>query len=167
MQYTVEIGVYRGRSFVPQAMAHQQTGGVVIGIDPYDSAAAQEADAPAALVDEIANWASRTNFDDIFSKVTSILEQLGLTPHARLIRATSDSALPQVEANIDMLHIDGNHDTRFVSRDLDNYLPLVKPGGFVIMDDIDWRSVAVCLENLEGPCELVEMRETWGVWRKR
>lgn len=167
MRYTVEIGVYRGRSFIPQAMAHQRTGGVVIGIDPYDSAAAQEADAPVALVDEITNWAKRTNFDEIFSKVIFTLDQLGLTQHARLIRATSDNALSQVEAIIDMLHIDGNHDTQFVLRDLANYLPLLKSGGFVIMDDIDWHSVAICLENLEGSCEAVEMHETWGVWRKR
>src|SRR5688572_17741927 len=45
LQRSADIGVYRGRSFFPQGMAHETfTGGLVFGIDPYDNVAAEQTD---------------------------------------------------------------------------------------------------------------------------
>jgi glycosyltransferase involved in cell wall biosynthesis/predicted O-methyltransferase YrrM len=167
MRRTVEIGVYRGRSFIPQALALRRTGGLVIGIDPYDAVAANEADAPERIADEIRQWTERTDFNAIFIGVQRMVAQLGLSAHARLIRATSDDALAQVEYPIDMLHVDGNHDTEFVKSDLANYVPLLRDGGFLIVDDIDWESVSVCLGDLDAHCDCIDRFDTWGIWRKR
>lgn len=41
---SVEIGVYKGRSFFPQALAQRHIGGLAIGIDPYSKASAREKD---------------------------------------------------------------------------------------------------------------------------
>jgi len=167
MRRTVEIGVYRGRSFIPQALAHRRTGGLVIGIDPYAAVAAQEADAPERIADEIKRWTERTDFDGIYSDLQGTVAQLGLSAHAKLIRATSDDALAQVEYPIDMLHVDGNHDAEFVKKDIANYVPLLRDGGFLIVDDIDWESVSVCLGDLDAHCDCIARFDTWGVWRKR
>ena len=167
MRRTVEIGVYRGRSFIPQALAHRRTGGLVIGIDPYTAVAAQEADAPQRIADEIKRWTERTDFDRIYADLQGIVAELGLSTHATLIRATSDDALTQMGCPIDMLHVDGNHDTKFVKSDLANYCPLLRDNGFLIVDDIDWDSVSVCLGDLDARFDCVTRFDTWGVWRKR
>lgn len=166
MNRTVEIGVYRGRSLIPQALAHKRTGGMVIGIDPYERAAAHEDDVAPAIKGLVKYWLDTTNFDDVFSELSVRLERLDLTRHARLLRMNSAEARKEVQSPIDMLHIDGNHDSRFVLEDIENYLPIVRPGGFIIMDDIDWPSVAACLPRLDGQCDLVTHFGGWGVWRK-
>src|SRR5436190_13237651 len=43
LQTTVDIGVYKGRSLFPQALAHQKyTKGVVYGVDPWSREEARE-----------------------------------------------------------------------------------------------------------------------------
>jgi hypothetical protein len=54
-----------------------------------------------------------------------------------------------------MLHVDGNHDTKHVLEDVDLYLPLVRNGGFVVIDDIDWDSVKPVFDQLKEKHELV------------
>ena len=43
--------------------------------------------------------------------------------------------------SIDVLRIDGNHDTAYVFKDLNLYINKVKTNGIVLMDDTDWSSV--------------------------
>ncbi len=167
MQCTLEIGVYRGRSLIPQALAHKRTGGLVIGIDPFRRSSARELEAPAEYAAEIDNWLESTDFDAVYAQLSADLTELDLNPHVNLIRATSDDALPRVKNVLDMLHIDGNHDSVFVRRDLANYLPLLRKGGLLIMDDVDWQSVAACLDDVEASCVSVDRFAGWGVWRKR
>lgn len=44
-------------------------------------------------------------------------------------------------AYFDWVYIDGNHTYPMVLKDLEFYLPLVKPGGFLCGDDYGWTSV--------------------------
>jgi len=167
MKCTLEIGVYRGRSLVPQAIAHKRTGGLAIGVDPFRKSSAKELESPAEHAAEIDRWLESTDFDGIHAELAAALTELELNPYVNLIRATSDEALPRAkEYALDMLHIDGNHDSVFVRRDLANYLPLLKQGGLLIMDDIDWPSVAVCLDDVEASCVCMDRFAGWGVWRK-
>ena len=54
-----------------------------------------------------------------------------------------------------MVHIDGNHDTSFVMQDVDDYLPLVQDGGFIVMDDVSWVSVKPALSILNVKCKFI------------
>ena len=167
MQCTLEIGVYRGRSLIPQALAHKRTGGLAVGIDPFRRSSAKELEAPAEYAAEIDNWLESTDFDAVYTQLCAELTELGLNRYVNIIRATSDEALPRVmQYELDMLHIDGNHDSFFVRRDLANYLPLLKKGGLLVMDDTDWQSVAACLDDVEAACVCVDKFAAWGVWRK-
>ena len=46
-------------------------------------------------------------------------------------------AMREIPASLDILMIDGNHSYTYVKSDLANYAPLVKPGGLIIMHDVE------------------------------
>ena len=68
IQRSIDIGIYRGRSFFPQGVAHKATGGIVLGIDPYSRFDAMEHD-HAELRDQIAAFVEATDFDQLFETV--------------------------------------------------------------------------------------------------
>jgi hypothetical protein len=65
LKSSLDIGVYRGRSLFPQAVAHKfSSGGVVYGVDPWSSIEAVEYD-NVPLPDKIDEFISTTDFDGI------------------------------------------------------------------------------------------------------
>ncbi len=141
---SVDIGIYRGRSFFPQALAHRRsTGGVVYGIDPYSMGEALENDC-GDLKDQVTEFAARLDFDELYRTVERTIVTLGLSQNAKLLRKTSMGAIPEIRERglmFGLIHIDGNHDTARVMEDVDAYLPRLLSGGFVVLDDISWPSV--------------------------
>jgi len=142
---SLDIGVYRGRSLLPQALAHaRHTGGVAFGVDPWSGAEAAERD-NAKLKDAIAAFVTNTDFEALYREVDARRIELGLAAHCTLVRTTSAAAAQDFRARgqrFGLIHIDGNHDTAPVLRDVDDYLPLLAPGGILVMDDVSWDSVA-------------------------
>lgn len=141
---SVDIGVYRGRSYFPQALAHKQfTGGRVYGVDPYSKLDAREEDNPP-LKAAIDTWIEETDFDRLLKEVRRHAKQHSLGKNSELVRLTSADAAERFRAErlrFGLIHIDGNHDTKVVLDDVQNYLPLLERGGFVVLDDISWDSV--------------------------
>lgn len=138
----VEIGVFQGGSLFPLAAAMRMTHGVVIGIDPYSSAAAEEHDNREKVEDLIgSDWHRTIQWDDLYAKVTRELARRDLSRHARIVRMPSSDASPAIEPGFDLLHIDGNHDFDAVAEDLSAYLPKLRRDGFLILDDTDWDTV--------------------------
>ena len=152
MKNTVDIGVYRGRSFFPQALAHSLfTRGMVYGVDPYDAAEALEQQ-NEPLKERIRDFVDETDFQALYAEVVSRREQFSLSGHSILLRKTSADAIRYFEEHdvrFDLIHIDGNHDTERVMEDVRLYLPRLGRKGFVIIDDITWESVKPALSLLE------------------
>lgn len=48
---------------------------------------------------------------------------------------SDDPGMPRYQGSISLLHTDGNHDLDVVRKDCAFWLPFVKPGGWVILDD--------------------------------
>lgn len=147
----VEIGVYRGRSFFPMAYAARRLGGMAYGIDAYDCETAKEHDLPPRDAATLNTFLESLNFSRIHEEVTHLRSDLGFTETAEIIKASSRAAsglLATRQIAIDVLHIDGNHDTRHVMEDIELYVPLVKDGGLVVLDDTDWDSVRPALKRL-------------------
>jgi Methyltransferase domain len=151
LKTSVDIGIYRGRSFFPQAVAHRQfTGGVVYGIDPYSMGEALENDC-GTLKEQVAEFAARLDFDGLYQAVERSIVTLGVERNAKLLRKTSMQAIPDMAADgvrFGLIHIDGNHDTVRVMEDVGAYVPRLQPGGFVILDDISWESVRPAYDQL-------------------
>jgi cephalosporin hydroxylase len=144
MTTSVEIGVYRGRSLLPQAIVHKiATGGVAYGVDPYSPDIAMEHD-NLALAGDIAAFTRKTDWDALHRGVLELRDTFGLQNHCTVLRQTGAEAAAEFARQgkrFGLVHVDGNHDTAYVMKDVELYLPLVTPGGFVVMDDISWDSV--------------------------
>jgi predicted O-methyltransferase YrrM len=157
MKNTLDIGVYRGRSLFPQAIAHRQySKGKVYGVDPWDAASAREQD-NVELRLQIDEWADRTDFEELYRAVLAMRERLRCEDHCTVIRAMSARAAASFEAEsvtFDLIHVDGNHDARVVEEDVRRYVPLLRTGGFFVMDDISWASVRGAYETVGArmPC---------------
>ncbi len=140
----VEIGVYKGKSFLPLACVIKQNKGLSIGIDPYISSCAREYDIDEDKQIIIDKFIDSIDFEQIYKEVLEKKETFELSSGCIIIRETSENAyeyLKDVKLEIDMLHIDGNHDISYVELDAKKYIPMVRDNGFVIFDDIDWDSV--------------------------
>lgn len=161
MRSTLDIGVYRGRSLFPQALAHARfTGGVAYGVDPWDASEAWERDNPA-LREAIGAFVEGTDFPAIHEEVTALNRELRLEGHCVLLRRTSSDAITyfrERDIRFDLIHIDGNHDTEKVREDVDLYLPRLADGGFVVVDDISWDSVRPACADLSASMSRVWSR---------
>jgi len=147
---TVEIGVFGGRSLIPLAMAHAHLDlGVAIGIDPWAKPASLD-----GMNGENLEWWAKLDHEAIYQGFLRAANRQIALGHLQVIRKTSDEAIEEVKvtakaAQIDVLHIDGNHGPQAV-KDVDNYATLLRPGGILIMDDIDWAAPANTRVNQLG-----------------
>lgn len=158
---SIDIGVYRGRSLVPQALAHRERGrGRVIGVDPYASGEAVEVD-NASLRLQLEQFVRDTDFDAVYLAAAEFIRDARLEGHAELRRQSSGTALPQMigeGVRASLVHIDGNHDTAMVVEDAQNALAITRPEGFVVLDHISWPSVRPAVDLIRQKADLIYAR---------
>ncbi len=169
-----ELGVFGGRSLIPQALAMRETGGgVCFGVDTWSAEIAIEAFDPSDADDakQIAWWAT-IDMHEIYRGCAKAIEDLKLDDYCGLIRARSEYAAQLFALeSIDILHIDGDHQQISSCRDVSLWLPRVKPGGYVWFDDTNWPQTQAALGLLEQQCR--KIRETtlgesqWRLYQKQ
>ncbi|MEO7975766.1 class I SAM-dependent methyltransferase [Flavobacterium sp.] len=159
LKNTADIGVYRGRSLFPQAIAHKlYSNGLAFGIDPYSNEAAVQNDRPD-LQKQLDDFITFTDFQKLYDDVTNIIEDNNYQNNCVLIRKKSSEAAIDFKNNntkFGLVHIDGNHDTKFVMEDVNNYLPLLDNKSFIVLDDISWDSVQPALSLLSKEMMLID-----------
>ena len=110
----VEIGVYRGR--FTQALKEANKDLNIIGVDAWRSYKGYK----DYEEDDLANYS--------YSRAQERASKYGF----KLIRAWSLDAVKEFEDNsLDFVFIDGNHDFRHVTEDVDEWSKKVRPGGIV------------------------------------
>jgi predicted O-methyltransferase YrrM len=168
-QKIVEIGVYGGRSVVPMACALKALGqGAVYGIDPWDN---REATVGVMNTDNLNYW-STIDLRGIKRDLVLKIAQFGLENSIVLIESTSEAAPPIQD--IDILHIDGNHSDVTSYFDVTKWAPLVRSGGWIILDDMTWYengtfTTARAAAWLDKHCKkFAEFKDDsiWGIWIK-
>ena len=120
----VEIGSSRGRSTIAagQALLARTEGGALYAIDPQD--------------------------DELFGQLQANVDSAGVQSVVNLIRATSREAREEFGSRpVDLVFIDGSHEYEDVRADLRDWLPLVRPGGVVAVNDPFWWGVARALRE--------------------
>jgi predicted O-methyltransferase YrrM len=150
----VELGIFGGRSMLPMALQAKDNGrGVVFGIDPWTHAAALEGEHKKADSD----WWAKIDLERIMLRFMGQIINLGLIDVAVPIRATSQAVAGIFPpASIGLLHIDSNHSELASLRDIALYLPKVRPGGIVVLDDLGWETNQAAVKALDSRCETIQ-----------
>ncbi|HEY2810264.1 MAG TPA: class I SAM-dependent methyltransferase [Rhabdochlamydiaceae bacterium] len=165
----VEIGVWGGKSLIPMACALRANEcGKIFGIDPWDSSASLE---EVMHESNRAYW-SYADHELVYSQLKEKISTFTLQDYIQLIRSTSEAA-PDI-IDIDILHIDGNHSEKTSYFDVIKWVPHVKPGGWIIFDDMTWYengifTTARAIEWLNTHCiKFAQFNDncTWGIWIK-
>jgi predicted O-methyltransferase YrrM len=160
----VEIGTYAGRSFLPMLWALMQTkSGKAIGIDPYDAKISSEQEFPGN-----SEWWATLDHAMIEKKFHAFLKAYASPEVFEVVKKTSDAYQPPTE--IDLLHIDGGH-TDVAIHDAKRYGANVRPGGFIVLDDIQWvgGSVLRAIDELEtmGFTEVYRnVEQNWNIMQR-
>ena len=129
--YSLEIGVWCGKSFIPMAMAHRAVAnGIAIGVDPWLPAASAANEVKANV-----DWWGNLDHEWAFRTFTERLTELELPVWAQVNRM--DSSIYNPPDGIGVLSIDGNHGPQAIL-DVERYAPKVSLGGLVFMDDTRW-----------------------------
>lgn len=160
----VEIGVFGGRSLVPQAMALKALGrGLIVGIDPFSHAAALDGE----VGPENADWWSKLDLDGISKAAWDAITVEGVKDHTALVRCEAQiAAMMFLTGSIGILHIDGNHSEKASCRDVHIYYPLVQTGGYIWFDDADWPTTQMALAVLDARCRRVSAVGNCVLFRK-
>lgn len=166
----VEIGVYRGKSLFPVTVPFHMNGGKAYGIDPYHLDDALEEQAPAPIREQVDGFLRQLPFEALYQDILAKREELGFQDTLEIIRKTSNDAIQDFkdrQITIDMLHIDGNHDTEFVEQDYTNYYPLLSDNAIIVFDDIDWESVNIVYQKARTENLVLCEKENYGVLLKK
>lgn len=164
----VEIGVYKGRSLFSVAQAFKDNKGNAYGIDPYSLAYAKEYDLEENLKKQINSFLSNTDFEAMYTQVLKNINTFELSDVVKIIRKTSTEAAPYfINIGIDMLYIDGNHDSKGVQADINNYTPLVREGGIIIFNCINWPSVNYYYNQCKKDYIALFEKESFGILIKK
>jgi predicted O-methyltransferase YrrM len=146
----VEIGIFGGRSLVPCAAALRENddGGAIYGIETWSAAVATE----HVTNKENDEWWRNLDYADIKSEFLKFLVANKLVGWVRLIEAPSADAIA-IFRSIDYLHIDGAHSIFNAAEDVVLYFKRLKPGGIIIMDDVNWETTAPAYQILKALCD--------------
>ena len=153
----VELGVDRGESYFAfcQSAAENKTGTHCFGIDAWHG-------------DQHVGGYDETTFAQV-----STHNRANFDAFSTLIRSSFDAALDRFQPEtIDILHIDGLHTENAIRHDTASWLPKVRPGGVVLLHDVNVRSRDFGVWKIWS--ELQEHGRSWtfqdgpglGVWQK-
>lgn len=137
-QFTVELGVFGGRSLIPMGLAHKEKqSGVVIGIDAWCASASLEG------VNDKANddWWKDIDYKAIKQSCIDAIDANDLWEFCETLhmRSKTFGALIGKEV-IDILHQDSNHSEATTCMEVELFAPLIRAGGYWISDDTDWKT---------------------------
>lgn len=156
-QVYVEIGVFGGSSLFPVASALQFLGdGIIIGIDPWDkNETLQYFDPIQDAVDY--QWWKNLNFERVYYSYLNLLKRFELEEYCITMKMTAAKAVTKIHSPIDILYIDGNHSQECSLQDVELYLPKVRRGGYIWMNDTLWAARQDAVELLMRHCEIVKI----------
>nr|WP_315473115.1 class I SAM-dependent methyltransferase [uncultured Undibacterium sp.] len=147
----IEIGSLVGRSVAVMCfLARRFELGKVLAIDPWQLDASIQKDSPVtAGVDLPGEWDYHMLPQDFC--INTLPVGLGCLNYHRAESVdafkvycekkqinSAEFGITNYEGKISVIHIDGNHDFEKVKLDCDLWVPLIKPGGCLILDDYFW-----------------------------
>jgi hypothetical protein len=152
----VEIGVFGGRSLFPVAYTLKFLDhGVIYAIDPWDKFECLKYFDPVENQFDIIWW-GKLNLNYIYGSYFAMLRKYDLEKHCITLKMTSERAASEIDT-IDILHIDGNHSEETSLSDVRLYLPKVRSGGYIWMNDSSWPDRQEAIDLLIQSCDFVKL----------
>lgn len=154
LKHCVEIGVFAGRSLCAAGLACREIGGHIDGIDPYTYDAAQDDENDANK-----QWWAKINYDDVLKETMRHVNALEIQSAVTVVRKTSRQFFHShafQHAALDFLHIDGNHSEWNSTHDVVMWVPEVRRGGIICMDDMNWESTGTAVRFLKKQSDFLE-----------
>ena len=162
----VEIGVFGGKSLLALGLGAKKVGDCkAIGIDSW-----KFEDVLNEMDQTNKEWWASQDLEMVYRSAGQAMHKAMLHNIVQLIRKNSVDALPNIPDSIDVLHIDGNHSEWDSTRDVLNWVPKVRSGGYIYMDDEDWETTGTAQKFLAKHCDEVRKIKTTnvcGVYQKR
>lgn len=153
----VEIGVFGGSSLFPFASALKLLGkGVVVGIDPWDRVEAIKHFNLPEDAEHLAWWGS-IDLNRVFLTYSDLISKYCLNEYVITLKSTSKTSSAIINSPIDILHLDGNHSEFGINSDVALYLPKVRTGGSIMINDALSIQTQPALKLLFHSCELVKV----------
>jgi glycosyltransferase involved in cell wall biosynthesis/SAM-dependent methyltransferase len=154
----VEIGIYRGRSFFAAAYTTKLLAGMAYGIDPYDDENPDAFDLEDSFQKDSNAFLALSNLGQIYDEVLKLRDEWDFTNTSMIIRENSIIAVNYFRRNkisVDMLHINRNLNTKQVLKDIELYLPFIRSGGFVVIDDVNVDTTTPAVNFLKRKFDIV------------
>lgn len=152
----VEVGVFGGSSLFPVLSTFKFLGeGMAIGIDAWDKIECIKYFDPVKDKVDLKWWGS-VNLQAIHRSYLNMIDVHGFSPYVLTIRANTEEAVEDVQ-EIDVLHLDGNHCETPSLRDAELFLPKVRSGGYIWLNDSLWASRQKALDCLLMSCDVVKV----------
>jgi predicted O-methyltransferase YrrM len=132
----VEIGVFGGRSLIPQAMAlRENKKGTIYGIDSWRTRDTLEGNISDADKEW---WSKSVDLHGIHASCMDAIWAAGVDQQCVIIRNASQHVPKLFPGGIDILHIDGCHSEQSSVRDVQLYVPQMNYGSYIWFDDASW-----------------------------
>lgn len=165
--YVVEIGCWTGYSTGILAEVVKQKNGRMCAIDTFKG--------EGSHLEEVAKY------NNIFKYFTEYMESLGVGDYVSVMKGRSDKVVDVFDdGSIDLLFIDGDHRYSQVSKDIELWMPKIKPDGilcghdyeggefdekYIEEDYVDGKHHGVCKAVQEnfGIVEIFDNSTIWGV----
>jgi len=80
----------------------------------------------------------------------------GFEEYCLVLRSTSEQAVAAI-GDIDILYLDGCHDEAVAAQDVKLYLPKVRPGGYIWINDSLWAALQPAIDLLLESCDFVKL----------
>lgn len=147
----VEVGIFSGKSLIPMAMAGQQYGAEVWGIDPWTVEACVEGSNSDATNQYWRDMYARHELERIRIEFIRDLERNGVSKTVRVLMAHDLNAMSFFgDDSIGLLHLDSNHSPEVSLRSVEDWFNKVIPTGIFVMDDIDWPEQKLAVDWLRS-----------------
>jgi len=145
-----EIGVFEGKSTLAMAYACKLNGaGTVYAVDSWKR--------EDCIDDEDSTnqeWWSKLDLDQHYARFVAHTVRADVVKHIQFCRMSSWDA-SRFLPDMDMVHIDANHAEWPSTSDVVNWLPKLKIGGYIVMDDVNWASTQTALKFVLKRCAFV------------
>lgn len=154
----LEIGVYGGKSLIPMALALRTfaPAGKVYGVEGWSGEVATR----VAMNAEHDTWWRSVDFKRIKSGFVRNVLDNDLADIVNVLEMSSDDAFKCLNAihwcAFDLIHIDGSHTEAQALSDVRMWTGLLRPGGILVMDDINWPTVQAARDYVKSTFVVID-----------